>query len=1031
MNLQSNQNTTDCQPSTATDATLGMAALAYARAGYRIFPCAPGDKTPLRGSKWNKQATMDETTIKRWWYENPDANIGLPMAINDLVAVDIDTSRGADRSIIPAAWWQSAIARSGAEPVGDDGYSYHIIFKARPGAKYRGKLAEHIDIKHKGYIVVEPSIHPSGRRYEWLRSPDDHPPMDAPTELEASTGGALVAVAAPNRLETLSNAELGEFRELLKHKPADDYELWVNVGMALCGVDGGFELWHQWSQASDKYAGIDECRRKWATFKPSLPGEGLTYRSVRALLEGDGADPSTEQVPRKRGRPKGSTSASNRPRTPKTKSDLMAQLKIALEQLPIAEVDDANRKLYGRIIKSDLGADGLMIFKDWALEGGQFTDAQIDEEWQSFPDESPEGSAIILHAARKAASSEMTAGDYEKRSDGFYYIKYTADGIKTIKLSNFTATITAELNEDDGEHATEGAYLISGEVSGAQLPEIRVPCVEYEAMKWVETQWRGRATVMAGYGCRDHLRAAIKLSSNPSRIPVYKHTGWRRIDDRWVYLHAGGGIDEQGQVDDIQCSYSGELAKAVLPDPPHGDALLNCVDASYWTRAVMNDEPAGLLVMLAPYAAVLDEMLGLDFGIWFVGPPRSKKSAVTAIIQGHFGLGFAKDRWMASWTSTDNALEAAAHRAKDMPFVIDDYRPEQSRFDDLAQQKKADRIFRGKHNHAGRERMRADTSSRPVYTPRGLPISSAEALPQSQSLRQRLITLEFDGGSVHVKSLTDSQDCLADGKLAGAMAGFIQWVAPRVDGYKQKLKDAKRRARDYIRAKGINDRSADQAAYLVVTAMVFYKYADDCGLMAAWNAEWPEHFTVQDVLDRGGWCSYSTEVHKAIPLIIDLFKSQESVDAEADPVCRFISTLGNALESGAAYVSTDLDGKVAPKNDYGRYGWKDCMVTNDEKIVVPKDSNSQHIGFIKNGALWLMPDATFMAVQQILSRHGEPLVISKARLYKTLKDNGLLARSDSNRPSTVEPFSTCDRYENRRVIALKLSTMDIDLDQGN
>ena len=1025
MHLHSNPSTTENQPSAPQGAALGMAALEYARAGFRIFPCLPGKKEPA--GRWKDIATTDEATIKRWWHERPDANIGLPMALNGLVAVDIDTSRGADLGAIPAGWWQSVVAQSGAAPTEDGKYSFHILFNAKEGAKYLGKLADHVDIKHDGYIVAAPSVHPSGNRYEWIRAPYDHEPLAAPAELEARKAQPLAVVGGSERLETLCGAEIAEIKRWMEATPADDYELWTKVGMALRGIAGGFELWHAWSQQSEKYPGPDECRKKWQTFKPAAPGgDGISYRSLRLLLTGETTPPAPVK---KRGRPKG---AGSKPKTPQAKASLMAQLSAALEKLPDLGADPSTWTTFGAAIYADLGQDGKALFLEWSKHS-EHTEQEIDEKWRSFAEETEQNisTAVILNEARKAGNGTIGDYPYEIGDDGFYYIKETKQGTQIIRLSNFTARIVAELAEDDGEHSTLGAYLIDGQAGGVNLGEIKVPCADFQALSWIETMWRSRATVMAGREVKDHLRAAIKLANTPTKIPVYKHSGWRKVDDRWLYLHAGGAIDGDGQVDDIRCDFDGELKRATLPEPPEGDDLLRCINASYYTRDILHDPSYGLLVMLAPYAAVLDEMMGMDFGIWMVGPPRSKKSAVTAIIQGHFGTGFARDRWMASWTSTDNALESAAHKAKDMPFVIDDYRPEQSRFDDLAQQKKADRIFRGKHNHAGRERMRADMTARPTYTPRGLPISSAEALPQSQSLRQRLIALEFDRSSVHVPSLSQSQADLDDGMLSGAMAGFIRLLAPKVEGYKGKLKDAKRRVRDYIRAQGINDRSADQAAYLVVTAMVFYKFADDAGLIDTMNDRWPEHFTVQDVLDRGGWHSYSTEVNKAIPLIIDLFRRQESVDAEADPVQRFLSTLANAMESGAAYVSTDLDGKVAPSRDYGRYGWKDyTLLEGDSRraMVVPKDASSQHIGFIKNGALWLMPDAAFSLVQQILSKQGEPLVIGKARLYKHLKDNGLLLRSDGSRPSTVEPFATQDRVENKRVIAVKLSAFYMDDD---
>ena len=67
------------------------AALRYARFGFHVFPCCAGGKKPIEGSGGLKDATRDETRIRRFWAAHPDANVairtGEPSA---LVVIDID-----------------------------------------------------------------------------------------------------------------------------------------------------------------------------------------------------------------------------------------------------------------------------------------------------------------------------------------------------------------------------------------------------------------------------------------------------------------------------------------------------------------------------------------------------------------------------------------------------------------------------------------------------------------------------------------------------------------------------------------------------------------------------------------------------------------------------------------------------------------------------------------------------------------------------------------------------------------------------
>ena len=89
----------------------------YAQRGLAIFPCwwvlpetderghlcACGDKACSNRGKHpvNKlvplghtMATNDAATIERWWSAYPEANIGMPMAANHLIGVDIDPRNG-------------------------------------------------------------------------------------------------------------------------------------------------------------------------------------------------------------------------------------------------------------------------------------------------------------------------------------------------------------------------------------------------------------------------------------------------------------------------------------------------------------------------------------------------------------------------------------------------------------------------------------------------------------------------------------------------------------------------------------------------------------------------------------------------------------------------------------------------------------------------------------------------------------------------------------------------------------------------
>ncbi len=83
---------------------------------------------------------------------------------------------------------------------------------------------------------------------------------------------ALKPVRPPSKFAATTPDAIEAEKLIARISPAraDDYEEWVNIGMALqAGIgDQGLSLWDQWSARSPKY-NAGECERKWKSFKPN------------------------------------------------------------------------------------------------------------------------------------------------------------------------------------------------------------------------------------------------------------------------------------------------------------------------------------------------------------------------------------------------------------------------------------------------------------------------------------------------------------------------------------------------------------------------------------------------------------------------------------------------------------------------------------------------------------------------------------------------------------------------------------------
>lgn len=150
------------------------AALDYAAYGWHVFPLRPRDKTPLTPNGF-KAATTDAKIIREWWAKTPDANIGLDCGRSGLVVIDLDKRDDRDGF----AGWADLAAQHGWPATTytslTGGGGKHLLFKALPGVEVKnsaGKLAPGVDVRAAGgYIVLPPSIHPSGNVYAW-ENPD-------------------------------------------------------------------------------------------------------------------------------------------------------------------------------------------------------------------------------------------------------------------------------------------------------------------------------------------------------------------------------------------------------------------------------------------------------------------------------------------------------------------------------------------------------------------------------------------------------------------------------------------------------------------------------------------------------------------------------------------------------------------------------------------------------------------------------------------------------------------------------------------
>jgi len=142
---------------------LPSAAGRYAASGLPVLPLA--GKAP-RTRHGFRDATCDPYQVASWWRLWPDAGIGVAIPAG-IVVVDVDPRGGgvATMRALAAAhrgWPATRTCATG-------GGGFHLWYAADGGASWPGLLGPGVDLKRagRGYVVVPPSIHPSGGVYTW------------------------------------------------------------------------------------------------------------------------------------------------------------------------------------------------------------------------------------------------------------------------------------------------------------------------------------------------------------------------------------------------------------------------------------------------------------------------------------------------------------------------------------------------------------------------------------------------------------------------------------------------------------------------------------------------------------------------------------------------------------------------------------------------------------------------------------------------------------------------------------------------
>ena len=150
------------------------AALKYREGGWSVFPVKPGiKKVPYVQWEPYMREPANEAEIRGWWQKWPEARIGLVTGkVSGVVVLDMDGEKGGEflkgKELPPTCCVRTARGK-------------HLYFKYPDFYVHNYVKVNGLDIRgDRGYVMLPPSSHHTGRAYEWTISPEEKDPAEMP-----------------------------------------------------------------------------------------------------------------------------------------------------------------------------------------------------------------------------------------------------------------------------------------------------------------------------------------------------------------------------------------------------------------------------------------------------------------------------------------------------------------------------------------------------------------------------------------------------------------------------------------------------------------------------------------------------------------------------------------------------------------------------------------------------------------------------------------------------------------------------------
>lgn len=530
-------------------------------------------------------------------------------------------------------------------------------------------------------------------------------------------------------------------------------------------------------------------------------------------------------------------------------------------------------------------------------------------------------------------TNELMNNSYKFMINSYGHLCLYLNDNSCVEISNFDIKAKKILIRDDGVYKRSSYVVECILKKDLDKKTIMLTSDDLNDDNWVKDKLGVKYYVIKDKEVYKYFDIYLsEIFKNITEEIEYHHVGWRKINGKYVYLHAGGAIGTN------DLSIRGSRDKLIMPFNLNE---LKSLELSLYLAKISKSDGKAIMMFVYSHLAVVKELFSLagvepKFVLWIYGLTGSMKTSVSKVF---FNL-FNRDdlsKIPATFKDTQASLEIKSFEYKDSILLVDDYHPVSVYAEKRDMQLKASNILRMYGDGISKGRSNKYMQKQAEYPPRGLCVVTGEDFIGGESTISRYIGIEVNREEFNKNILAfHQQNPLV---FSQHMKYFLLWISNNFEYFVEEIKSSFYEIRNNHCEEFRHPRFGEVYSILDIMIDIIFKYMKNMG--------YSENNLSSDI-----WKNK----------IIKLIQEHERRTLNEDPAIMYLTAIKELIESGAIKISKmdekNLDKKIIGYEDKEKYYLTPKMVFievikfwKNQGIEFPVTENAAKKALEKIGAI--------------------------------------------------------------------------------